>query len=351
MASLLVTCLLVLTLSLTCSLVVESGIPQPKLVIPAIYIFGDSYIDAGNNDFLPTKAKANFPPYGIDFPGGVPTGRATNGRLVVDFIAEAAGLPLPPPMLGMSEAERKRTITGVNYGSGSSGIRSAPPKAEIAFGHVLSLKEQVGLFKNTTVDLKNRFDTAESFASYFSKSLFFIHAGSNDLGLFSDLGKKSDPKTLSEELSKNLQALYQLGARNFLVNNVSPLGCVPFKRHQMPNRTCSDELNKRISAFNELLPELLASLESSLSETKFVLGDLLKLFTDVYASPDSFGFTNIDASCCIDVKRDGSGPSCAPNLGPCVDRGAHVFFDPNHPSEAMHELWARTSLEALKLIV
>jgi len=51
---------------------------------PALYVFGDSLFDNGNNNFLPTLARANFLPYGVDFPRG-PTGRFSNGRTVADF--------------------------------------------------------------------------------------------------------------------------------------------------------------------------------------------------------------------------------------------------------------------------
>ncbi|KAG5536965.1 hypothetical protein RHGRI_024409 [Rhododendron griersonianum] len=53
-------------------------------VAPALYVFGDSVMDPGNNIFLNTFVKVNFTPYGIDFPGG-PTGRFTNGYTIVDF--------------------------------------------------------------------------------------------------------------------------------------------------------------------------------------------------------------------------------------------------------------------------
>ncbi|KAK9272683.1 hypothetical protein L1049_003060 [Liquidambar formosana] len=52
---------------------------------PALYIFGDSMFDSGNNNILPTLAKADFPPYGANFFRGA-TGRFTNGRTVADFI-------------------------------------------------------------------------------------------------------------------------------------------------------------------------------------------------------------------------------------------------------------------------
>lgn len=55
-------------------------------LVPALYVFGDSLLDSGNNNFLPTMAKANFFPYGSNFAGETATGRFTNGRTVADFI-------------------------------------------------------------------------------------------------------------------------------------------------------------------------------------------------------------------------------------------------------------------------
>jgi hypothetical protein len=50
---------------------------------PALFVFGDSLIDSGNNNNLASLAKANYFPYGIDFAGG-PTGRFCNGYTIVD---------------------------------------------------------------------------------------------------------------------------------------------------------------------------------------------------------------------------------------------------------------------------
>lgn len=54
----------------------------------ASFIFGDSLVDAGNNNYLSTLSKANSPPNGIDFKatGGNPTGRFTNGRTIGDIV-------------------------------------------------------------------------------------------------------------------------------------------------------------------------------------------------------------------------------------------------------------------------
>lgn len=54
----------------------------------ASFIFGDSLVDAGNNNYLQTLSKADSPPNGIDFTasGGNPTGRFTNGRTIGDIV-------------------------------------------------------------------------------------------------------------------------------------------------------------------------------------------------------------------------------------------------------------------------
>lgn len=55
---------------------------------PAAFIFGDSLVDAGNNNYIASLSKANYPPNGIDFDGHQPTGRYTNGRTIVDILGD-----------------------------------------------------------------------------------------------------------------------------------------------------------------------------------------------------------------------------------------------------------------------
>lgn len=50
-----------------------------------LLVFGDSTVDPGNNNRLPTTAKANFSPYGRDFFNHTPTGRFCDGRLATDI--------------------------------------------------------------------------------------------------------------------------------------------------------------------------------------------------------------------------------------------------------------------------
>jgi phospholipase/lecithinase/hemolysin len=86
-----------------------------------MFVFGSSLVDNGNNNFLKNSmAKADFLPYGIDFPYG-PSGRFTNGKNVIDVLCDQLKLPLVPAFTDPSTKGTK-IIHGVNYASGASGI-------------------------------------------------------------------------------------------------------------------------------------------------------------------------------------------------------------------------------------
>ncbi|XP_039032500.1 GDSL esterase/lipase At3g50400-like [Hibiscus syriacus] len=97
-------------------------------------------------------------------------------------------------------------------------------------------------------------------------------------------------------------------------------------------------MNRRAVLFNDLLSDILTVLEKSLKGTTFILCDLYKLFEDVHALPEIYGFRNVVDSCCIDVAGNQTR-ECAPGRAPCADRTTHAYFDPFHPSESMHKLW------------
>ncbi|CAL9053134.1 unnamed protein product [Musa banksii] len=54
----------------------------------AFFVFGDSLVDSGNNNYLATTARADTIPYGIDSPSHRPTGRFSNGRNIADVMSE-----------------------------------------------------------------------------------------------------------------------------------------------------------------------------------------------------------------------------------------------------------------------
>jgi hypothetical protein len=100
-------------------------VSKSKAEVPAVIVFGDSSVDSGNNNQIPTMARSNFEPYGRDFLGGRPTGRFSNGRIASDFISEAFGLkPTVPayldPMYNISDF-----ASGVCFASAGTGFDNA----------------------------------------------------------------------------------------------------------------------------------------------------------------------------------------------------------------------------------
>ncbi|KAK9152969.1 hypothetical protein Sjap_000449 [Stephania japonica] len=77
----------------------------------SIFSFGDSLADTGNLILTDNTSRLGRPPYGETY-FYRPTGRASDGRLVVDFIAEALGIPLLSPYLGHKSKDFNK---GVNF--------------------------------------------------------------------------------------------------------------------------------------------------------------------------------------------------------------------------------------------
>ncbi|XLR57934.1 hypothetical protein HN51_012296 [Arachis hypogaea] len=56
---------------------------------PIVYMFGDSLVDVGNNNYLTLSIERSvLPHYGLDYPTNKPNGRFSNGKNAADFIAE-----------------------------------------------------------------------------------------------------------------------------------------------------------------------------------------------------------------------------------------------------------------------
>lgn len=58
-----------------------------KSVGRSLFVFGDSLFDVGNNNYFPTTFRVNHWPYGETY-FKFPTGRASNGRIIPDFIGK-----------------------------------------------------------------------------------------------------------------------------------------------------------------------------------------------------------------------------------------------------------------------
>lgn len=69
------------------SLLLILGMAISQSEARAFFVFGDSLVDSGNNNYLATTARADSPPYGLDYPTRRATGRFSNGFNIPDIIS------------------------------------------------------------------------------------------------------------------------------------------------------------------------------------------------------------------------------------------------------------------------
>ncbi|KAJ4830219.1 hypothetical protein Tsubulata_035754 [Turnera subulata] len=316
---------------------------QMEPLAPALYVFGDSMVDNGNNNFLPTTARANFSPYGVDFfVGGdifvgKATGRFTNGRTIPDVIAEFLHIPYPPPYMNISKHSSPIPLSGLNYASASCGLL---PETGRRFGKCLSLDDQINLFEQTVaIQLPKHFKSPNEVSEYLSKSLFVVSVGNDDYtGNYLQAGYDNTSKQYSPEafaqllvdkLSKKFEKLYSLGARKVVSMEIGPLGCFPAFRKA--DGTCDENINELVSYFNQKLHVMLQDLTSSLHGSIFVHTYVYRSGQNTIKDPAPRGVGNVTDACCV-TRKDGTS-GCVPSQKPCSDRSGYYFFDGLHLTE------------------
>ncbi|MCD9644399.1 hypothetical protein HAX54_032597 [Datura stramonium] len=319
----------------------EAGDGRRRTLVPAMFIFGDSLIDNGNNNNLPSFAKANYFPYGIDFDGG-PTGRFSNGYTMVDEIAELLGLPLIP---AHSEASGDQMRFGVNYASAAAGILDNTGRN---FVGRIPFNQQIKNFENTLDQITDNLG-APDVAQGLAKCIFFVGMGSNDylnnyLMPNYDTKNRYNPQQyanlLVQQYTQQLTRLYNLGARKFVIGGVGLMGCIPSILAQSNTNVCSEEVNQLILPFTNNVKSMLTSLNANLPASKFIYIDIKNLFQDLLTNYRRYGFSVINRGCC-GIGRNRGQITCLPMQTPCPNRDQYIFWDAFHPTEAVNILFAR----------
>ncbi|XP_044468850.1 GDSL esterase/lipase 7-like [Mangifera indica] len=323
------------------------GRPSTNPLTPALFIFGDSLMDCGNNNYIPTMARANYFPYGIDF--GHPTGRFCNGLTAADYITRHLGLPLIPPYLSPMSKGRK-ILNGLNYASAAAGILDETGQT---YGARTTFNEQILQFEGTiSLDLQSFFKNPDELNRYIAKSVFLISIGSNDY-INNYLQPNSYPSSkfysgegfadlLINIFSIQLSTLYRLGARKMAVVGVGPLGCIPNQLSTANGKnSCIKKVNDLAAMFNSRLIQLINTLNASLPGSFFIYHNTYDLIYDMVTSPSRYGFVVPNRACCGNG-RYGGNLTCLPQQQPCANRNQYIFWDPFHPTQAVNAIVARS---------
>nr|KYP72077.1 GDSL esterase/lipase At5g45960 family [Cajanus cajan] len=325
-----------------------------------MYVFGDSTVDPGNNNFIKTAFRSDFPPYGRDFLNQAPTGRFTNGKLGTDFIASYLGLKdLLPPYLDPNLSDEE-LVTGVSFASAGSGFDPLTP----ILGNVIPIPKQLEYFKAYKKRIEGVLGKQRT-ENHIKNAVFFISAGTNDyvINYFPVPIRRESYTTLTyghfllQHVKDFIQNLWREGARKIAVLGLPPIGCLPimitFNSHNVfLERGCVDKYSSVARDHNMMLQHELFFMQLNFSNpagAKISYIDTYGPLDNMIQVRQNLGFDEVDRGCC------GSGYIEASFLCDgisyvCSDPSKFVFWDSIHPTEkAYYDLFlaARPKIDAL----
>ncbi|EXC24924.1 GDSL esterase/lipase [Morus notabilis] len=313
--------------------------------VPALFIFGDSVVDAGNNNELLTIIKANFPPYGRDFMNQRATGRFTNGQLVTDIIARRIGFPRYQAAYLSEEAEAENLLIGANFASAASGYYDATADLFLA----IPLSKQLENYKEYQGKIVELIG-AENASSLFSRGIHIVSTGSSDflqnyyVNPVVNIPYRIDQfsNMLVQIYADFIEDLYGLGARRIGVTNLPPIGCLPaamtlFGLGAGKDHECVEKLNRDAKLFNRKLNSTSELLKTRLPGLKLVLFDVYESLYTIIAGSSERGFSETRRGCCGTGLIETSVLCNDLSLGTCANATEYVFWDGFHPSEAANK--------------
>ncbi|KAF2323494.1 hypothetical protein GH714_035727 [Hevea brasiliensis] len=323
----------------------NGGFAQDTLV-PAIITFGDSAVDVGNNDYLPTIFKANYPPYGRDFVNQKPTGRFCNGKLATDITAETLGFKTYPPAYLSPDASGKNLLIGANFASAASGY----DENAATLNHAIPLSQQLQFFNEYKSKLAQVAGSNQT-ESIIKGALYLLSAGSSDFlqNYYVNplINKVYTPdqygSLLVSAFTSFVKDLYGFGARRLGVTSLPPLGCLPAARtlFGFQGSGCVSRINTDAQQFNKKINSAVASLQKQLPDLRIVVFDIFKPLYDLVKTPSANGFVEARRGCCGTGTVETTSLLCNPKSpGTCPNATQYVFWDSVHPSQAANQVLA-----------
>ncbi|KAK6914634.1 GDSL lipase/esterase [Dillenia turbinata] len=346
---------LILCLVFTPSFCLNDSKQKEKRAV--FFLFGDSLLDAGNNNYINTTTldQANFWPYGETY-FKVPTGRFCDGRLLSDFIAEYANLPLIPPVL---QPGKSNFYYGANFASAGAGAL-----VETFQGAVINLKTQLKYFMKIKARLRHYLGYIKA-ETTLAKGVYLFSIGTNDYmnpfltnsSVLDHYSKSQYVGMVIGNLSTALMEIYKSGGRKFGFLNLGDLGCLPGLRILIPENKsgCLEEVTMLAKLHNKALAKLLLTLESHLVGFKYSYYNFNDDLRDRTIRPSRYGFREGKAACCGTGKYRGvfscGGRRLVQEFQLCEHPKQYVFWDSYHLTETANEQLADQMWKGSRYIV
>nr|AAL68831.1 Enod8.2 [Medicago truncatula] len=323
---------------------------------PAIFSFGASNVDTGG---LAAAFQAPPSPYGETY-FHRSTGRFSDGRIILDFIAQSFGLPYLSPYLNSLGSNFTH---GANFATGGSTINI--PNSIIPNGifSPFSLQIQYIQFKdfisktNLIRDQGGVFATLIPKEDYFSKALYTFDIGQNDLigGYFGNKTIKQVNATVPDIVNNfivNIKNIYNLGARSFWIHSTVPSGCTPTILANFPSAIkdsygCAKQYNEVSQYFNLKLKKALAQLRVDLPLAAITYVDIYSPNYSLFQNPKKYGFELPHVACCGYGGKYNIRVGCGETLningtkieaGSCKNPSTRIIWDGSHFTERRYKI-------------
>eukprot|EP01018_Ginkgo_biloba_P040163 Gb_16975 [translate_table: standard] len=329
----------------------------------AVYSFGDSLADTGNlltsSGLFGLFLLINRLPYG-ETHFNRPTGRCSNGRLIVDFLAQGFGLQMVSPFLEMDSD----FSSGVNFAVAGATAMDASFFRERHIGPILtpnSLDMQIMWF----LDFKGIYCAAADgdCDSNFENALFLMgEIGGNDLNY-----PLSEGRTVEEvrtfvppiiaKIREGIETLITLGgAKKFIVQGNLPIGCSPLyltlqqsSPDDYDDMGCITKLNNLSQYQNSLLQDMVQDLQRKHSGVSIIYADNYSAALKILKYPQAYGMQkNILKVCC----GEGGDYNFSPfrlcgtqGLEACSNPDQYFNWDGIHLTEAAYKAIAKMFLD------
>ncbi|XP_020155128.1 acetylajmalan esterase [Aegilops tauschii subsp. strangulata] len=325
--------------------------------VAAIYSLGDSITDTGNlAKEAPPGAFETIKhlPYGVTF--GRPTGRCSDGLLIIDFLAQDMGLPFLNPYL----AKNMSFDHGVNFAVAGATAMDPTDLFNRTFSMPFtanSLKLQLQWFKDF---MKSTFDTDQEIRKRLQSSLVLVgEIGGNDYNFAFYANKsvseveKMIPAVVETIINATKQVL-DMGASRVIVPGNFPIGCLPsyLTAMAMPepsaydSTACLKDLNLFAAKHNTQLQQAVAALRASYPDAAIAYADYFNSFLSLLKGGPALGFdaNSTHKACC------GAGGRYNYDLrlmcgvegtAVCADPSAYVSWDGIHMTQAAYKAMSR----------
>nr|KYP36480.1 GDSL esterase/lipase At3g26430 family [Cajanus cajan] len=287
----------------------RNGSGTKECSFPAIFNLGDSNSDTGGISAAFGQAP---PPNGITFFHS-PHGRFSDGRLIIDFLANTFDLPFLSAYL---DSVGSNFTHGANFATAGSTVRPqnttrsqsgySPISLDVQFQQFSDFKTRSNLLRKQGGVFKELLPKKE----YFSQALYTFDIGQNDLtagyklNLTTEQVKAYIPDVLGQ-FSDVIKGVYGKGGRSFWIHNTGPLGCLPYmldrypmEPAQMDEFGCAKPFNEVAQYFNYKLKEAVEQLREELPEAAITYVDVYTVKYTLISDAQKYGFEHGVIACC-----------------------------------------------------